>query len=369
MTEGLAQTVRLPSEWTKEVYEKSVSSGCWWYTPYDKGDPGHWDAVSEDAEMREIVAMEHALGEVPDWARGVGIGYLPPCGHYTFPAPVLQVLDLIGAASQLEVERTFKIRCYTADRQRKRTAQDCCLCLDAWLAGAGPEGPAAELTARGQCRIDWSAACTGLWDTLGERSEKKSLLVERTLIAIRRAVKTFRWEDDRAAEFGRDEYLGDFHQSGGTSFGWGPSPRVDAIETRLQALDPGWRALFKVDLGGWWLCAPNAFRLLEYDLWAIGQDRPPRKGEVIPKFLQSDSTCPSREEAAVWWPQLLAALAQWWQGHPGRTPVAEDVNQRLGEATPVKRWLVRLYLRRLRMLARAIIYLTNPPRHDRLSSL
>jgi len=326
-------------QWCKETYDASASSACWWYTPYDKDDPRYWDNVSRDAEMREILAMELALDDVPGWARAVGIGYLPPCGHYTFPTPLLQVIDLIGAASQDTVEGTFKIQCYTADRERKWTAQDVCLCLDAWLAGAEPEAPAVELNALGFRKIDWCAACAGLWEALGERTEKKELLVERVLIGIRDAVKTFRWGDASAAEFGRDEYLA-----------IDTSPRVKAIESRLQALDPGWCKLFKVDLGAWWLCAPNTFRLLEYDLWAIGHDRPAQSGEV-PKFLFSDDTCPSREEAAAWWPQFISALDDWWQERAGSTQVADDVNRRLGESTPVKRWLVRLYLRKLRMLA------------------
>ena len=129
------------------------------------------------------------------------------------------------------------------------------------------------------------------------------------------------------------------------------SPRVQAIDHRLHELDPGWGSLLKVDLGHWWLCAPNAFRLLEYDLWAIGHDRQARREEVVPKFLSSDDTCPNREEAASWWPQCIAALKGWWQGQPVNGPVADDINRRLGASTPVKRWLVRLYLRKLHIYA------------------
>ena len=329
-----------PLDWTKDAYNATATSDVWWYTPYDKGAPGYWDNVSRDAEMRGIVAMELALDAVPGWARAVGIGHLPPCGHYTFPAPLLQVLDLIGAADQATVDRTGKIQCYTADRARKRTAQDICLCLDAWLAGAGPEAPAAELNALGFRKIDWPTACTGLWEALDERSEKKALLVERVLLGIRDAVKTFRWGDESATEFGRDEYLA-----------VPTSPRVQALEDRLRELDPRWGRLFKIDLGAWWLCAPNAFRLLEYDLWAIGHDRPAQPGEPVPKFLRSDDTCPSRRDAAVWWPSFLAALDAWWRDCPAADSVADDVNRRLGSPTPIKRWLVRLYLRKLRMLA------------------
>ncbi len=341
-----------PNAWTKEAYETSTTSTVWWYTPYDRDDPGSWDNVSRDAEMREIFAMEQALPKVSAWARAVGIDYMPPCGHYTFPAPYLQVLDLIGAADQQAVDAAVTIRCYTADRARKRTAQDIGLCLDAWLAGAAPEAPAAELNLLGSRKLDWPAACSGLWEMLGERTEKKTLLVERLLYALRHAIKARRWDGDDAAEFGRDAYLGDLRRADGhTSFDVFANPRVQAIHHRLSELHPGYFSLFKVDLGHWWLCAPNAFRLLEYDLWAIGHDRQAGPGDSVPKYLQSEATCPNRQEAADWWPPFLAALDAWWREHPVSGPVTDDVNRRLGESTPVKRWLVRLFLRKLRMLA------------------
>ena len=46
------------SEWTLDAWESSVSSRCWWYTPYDAG----WDECREhgadiaaDEELRAIV--------------------------------------------------------------------------------------------------------------------------------------------------------------------------------------------------------------------------------------------------------------------------------------------------------------------------
>jgi hypothetical protein len=167
---------------------------------------------------------------------------------------------------------------------------------------------------------------------LGERTEKKMLLVERVLLAMRNAITTFRWHDDPGAPATAAD-------------------RIQAVDDRLRDIDPQWGRLFKIDLGGWWLCAPNAFRLLEYDLWAIGHDRQAQSGDLVPKYLDSDATCPNREEAAAWWPQFLAALDGWWQARPVTGPVADDVHRRLGASTPTKRWLVRLYLHKLRMLA------------------
>jgi hypothetical protein len=57
-----------------------------------------------------------------------------------------------------------------------------------------------------------------------------------------------------------------------------------------------------------------------------------------------------RERAALWWHAFPAALDAWWRQRPVTGTVAEDVWARLGEPDVVKRWLLRLYTRRLRKL-------------------
>ena len=337
-------------ELTKEAYDRTATSECWWFTPFDKGDPSYWEAVSQDQELRDLVVMEQALDEVPDWTRAVGIGYLPPCGHYKFAEPLLRVLTLIGSADPTVVARTFKHQCYAVDRDRKQTAQDYCLCLDAWLADASPDAVAAELNALAHRRIDWSSVCSDLWNVLGKRTEKKELLVERVLEAMRYAIKASQWDDERGTEFGRDQYVGDFEQqpNGDGSYQVLSSPRVQRIEAQITALDPNWPSLIKVDLGFWWLCAPKAFRFLERDLWAIGRDRPLERAEKVPGFLRCEDTYPDREQAAEWYAQFCEALDAWRQGQAPAGPIGDLVSQRLGEDVPVKRWLVRLFLKKLK---------------------
>jgi len=66
-------------EWSREVFERAVSSRCWSYTPYDGG----WERCPElaaDEELRRVVELEHAARPVPGWAREVAersIGFLP----------------------------------------------------------------------------------------------------------------------------------------------------------------------------------------------------------------------------------------------------------------------------------------------------
>ena len=133
-------------------------------------------------------------------------------------------------------------------------------------------------------------------------------------------------------------------------FDEGASPRVQRLEARLAELCPDWKKMqFHTEYG--WLCAPRAFRFLERLVWAIGQERPPRPADRVPGFLQVEDTHPNQDEAAAWWKAFVAALEAWWQGEARGGPVAEDVAQRLGEATRVKQWLVRLFRRKLRFYA------------------
>ena len=113
--------------WNKETYERSMSSRCWWFTPYDGGQ---WnDLIRADDELRQIVEMETMLDGVPQWAARIverSIHTACPCGHYLFPLPYLEVLEAIGTMAP----PTFVHSCFAVERERKRQAQDyalfCC---------------------------------------------------------------------------------------------------------------------------------------------------------------------------------------------------------------------------------------------------
>ena len=359
------------SEWTKDIYEKSVSSHCWWYTPYDEG----WDGgdISTDDELREIVTMEQELGPVPEWAQQIverSIHFACPCGHYLFPQPYLEAVSAIGS----QTPPTLVHGCFTVERERKKHLMDYCLCLDAWLTGAPPDAPARELMALGYRTMDWHTVCTDLWETLGEHTELKDLLIERFLHLLRNWIKFAVWDDDLASEFGRDQYLGTLSETGDTrnpakihcyiehpapGFYEKASPRVQRLDARIAELHPEglpWDEKWGPE---WWLCAPKAFRFLERTLWTFGRGRPPEDGGEVPGFLQCEDTYPNHEEAAEWWRSFCTALEGWWRERPERGAVADEVNQRLGESTPVKRWLVRLFLRKLKRLEENDEQLTN----------
>ena len=348
-------------EWSKEMYENSVSSRCWWFTPYDAGWDGcreHGADISTDDELRGIVAMERELGDVPDWASLIvetSINFLPPCGHHLFPLAFLEAASAIGS----ETPPAFIHSCYTAERGRKERMLDYIFCLDAWLAGAGPEEAARELVLRRRDVADWPEVCSALWEILGRRNETKELRVERMIHRQRWWVKTLVWDDDSRDAFGRDRYLGDVRGSG-DSYG-NPdfldpyftelaSPRVKKLEARAAELCPGGN-FFWGNVNESWLCAPKAFRFLERELWSIGKERPLAELGEVPSFLQCEDTYPDPRETAKWWEAFCAALTGWWRGEREEGEVAEDVHRRLGEATDVKRWLVRLFVRRIQLLA------------------
>ncbi len=364
---------------TKEAWEASLSSRCWEYTPYDGG----WDDcpdIATDRELAGIVAMEEALGVVPEWAERIvctAIAHVPFCGHYRFPLAFVEVVDAIGSGTPPE----FVHGCFTVDTQRKAHAQDYCLCLDAWLAGAPPEHAAGELAVVGARRIDWHAVCADLWRVLGKHTEVKDLLVERLLHFLRFCIKLPTSDDDPGPVFGRDSYLGvlatgsELNPSNAYSHAEPPapgfdeaaSPRVQRIEARLAEICPDWDRMRVLLLDEWWLCAPKAFRFLERKLWFVGKESPP-DGEGfesdrwtaawwraflaadVPPFLRCQDTYPQADEAARWWSAFCSALDAWWQEIHDTGDMADDVARRLGEPTPVKRWLVRLFVRRVRRI-------------------
>lgn len=377
------------SNWCKETYEASASSRCWSFTPYEDGwDAGRkrrWD-LSADEELKAIVAMELALGGAPGWAARIvetSFLWLPVCGHYLFPLPYVECVSAIGSETPPE----FVHGCYTIDAEQKLAMQDYCLCLDAWLAGAAPEAPARELAALGHRRIEWHAVCRDLWDVLGERTELKETLVERLLHSQRWKIKSRPWDDDPCSRFGRDAFLGNFSETGCDANRWshiarelpgfeeGSSPRVQRLEARLAELCTDWE-WFRYTIQYGWLCSPKAFRHLECLLWSIGKERRAittrdhrlKGADTVPGFLRCQDTYLNQDEAAAWWREFLGALTAWWQDRDPPGQAGADVTGRLGQRTPVKRWLVRLLARRCEMLAEtsgSLGLLVNPSPHTK----
>ncbi len=360
--------------WNRESYEASVSSRCWSWTPYDDGWENclKWGGdLQHDTELQAIVAMEGELGEVPAWALSVVTGPIQcvaSCGHLTFPRSYLDALRAIGAGQCPPLHHT----CYTVDRRHKRRLQDLALLLDAWLAGAPVDEVAVEVQAREEEGWQWTAICTGLWHALGEQNEVKALLVERLLHQLRWWVKVTVWDDDLHGDWGRDQYLGRWLPDDDMITGNGnrqlvslpgirqaASPRVQRWEERLADICQDWPFFRTVITEFSWPCGPKTFRYYEKLLWCIGRERqaislpsfPLPDPESVPNYLGPLAAPPDVAGATAWWNAFLAALDAWWRQTPlPAGEVAVLAGRDLGDSTPTKRWLVRLYAHRLRLL-------------------
>jgi hypothetical protein len=221
---------------------------------------------------------------------------------------------------------------------------------------------ASELSDLGYRKIDWVAVCRNLWGIFGEHNKSKNLLVERLLAHLRWWIKFTVWDEDFATEFGRDQYLGDYSASGGVpskncyfnrpvpGFGQNKSPRIKELEARLSETNLLWEELRPWILEEWWLCAPKAFRFLERILWQIGEGRILQEGDQVPDFLVAQDTCPSREEATRWWEAFCEGLRAWKEKEPPKGEIGLQVAEYLGRYTPIKRWLVALFLRKVELL-------------------
>ena len=120
-------------------------------------------------------------------------------------------------------------------------------------------------------------------------------------------------------------------------------PHVKAMEERICAGVPNGKKLLE-RIHNTWLCAPKAFRYLEKlvaEIGAIGSEAP---AEARP-ILQCEDTYPDFDANREHFTDLLERLRLWLDGHEGALPS-------LGEASPVKRWLVHLLRHKLVFHAR-----------------
>ena len=377
----------MPRTWSRHNWEHSVTGRVWTGTPYDLPWPELPPADGDEADLagiRAILDDELSLGDVPDWAVAIAermIRHLPTCGHYAFPAPLLNVCQAIGG----EREPGFVIGCYTADAERKRRMAYYVYCLDAWLKDAPAEMAAAELSRRDDLGVDWPAVVARVYAALGVPTQARRLAVKRLIHRERWWLKTHIWCDDHRDRFGLDWYGGDVR---GDLAEWGAYgnapygdpylaerelPEVRAWKRRFLECVPDGRPLLE-RIESTWLCAPKAFRYLERIILEIGSLDAPRPADLGAAILQCEDTYPDAARCAANFRAMMASLEHWLARGPGdgrgpdAAPSAAPAGQRprcqaeggdvdgalvhmLGEATPVKRWLVRLFRHKLRLYA------------------
>jgi hypothetical protein len=334
------------ADWTKDAFERSVTARGWTYSDYDGG----WDSCKDCAEIRGIYEEEMSLGGAPGWAREVVrrmlASPLPPCGHYTFPRPIIQTCEAIGQERCPE----FVIGCYTAEPQRRALLAYYVFCLDSWLQGAPLDVAQAELAMRSGLGKDWGAICADIHDVLGERTDLRSLLVERLVHRLRWWVKTLIWDGSGRDQFMLDSYLGDVRGDGQ----WGDygntgyadpyfaelrAPGVAEMSARIRAEVPnGERLLTWTE--STWLCAPKAFRYVERILLAAGALGTDAGPDFARSVLDCEDTYPDFASQQRWFEAFLRRLAAWLDGDGASLP-------ELGVVTPTKHWLARMLRLRL----------------------
>jgi hypothetical protein len=316
-------------------------------------DEDPWGRLAASSELQTLLAKEVALDAVPVWAQEIVtrmIGSpLAPCGHYAFPAPVVQIIKAIGQ----ERCPDFVMGCYTADPARKRRLQAIIYCLDAWLHGAPLETATWELERQHIDDKNWSTIVRSITTTLGDRHPLRVLLIERLIHRLRWWVKTHSWDNDARLQFGLDQYLGDPRGDGD----WGDfgdpelsdpyfvelrEPDIVTMEERIRTEVADGEALL-VRIQSTWLCAPKAFRYIERVLLEIGAVGSTDTPDFNQRLLDCDDTYPDFEQAREWETTLLNKLASWLAGDSDAVP-------ELGPVTPTKHWLAGLLRYRLMLM-------------------
>jgi hypothetical protein len=336
--------------WNQTSYERSLTSQCWAFTPYDAGWL-HCPALRRDPELRRLHGEEQAISPVPRWARDImerHITYLPGCPHVEFPRPFLDVFDAIGNRACLPLVHG----CYTVSEPHKLHMIRYIDAMNDWLEGLPPR------------RLP--AFRARLWEVLGTRNETKTLLVRRLVHRLKWWCKSLVWDDDSRDRFYRNEALGDVFcvgdHYGNPQFRdpyWTElrAPHVQEVEDRLAEICPDW-PWFRECIHSTWLCGPKAFRFVERILWYIGHvDHADeilakvREGTLeVPRFLDCEDTYAAISEYPGWFADANAVCAQFRDQEEPGTPHQAELMERLGSYDPVKAWLAGLFAKKLALL-------------------
>jgi len=343
------------TQWSKENYEKSVTSQAWGATPYDAGweeSQKYGEDLPGSTELRGIFDEEMSLDAVPDWAKEIitrMIGPFPMCGHYAFPQPLIHICEAIGNETAPE----FVCGCYTADSERKVLMSYYVYCLDAWFKDAPLEVVIAELAMRDDLGKDWAKIVAAIYKSLGPPTEQKLLLVERLIHRLRWWIKTHIWFDDKRNRFMLDVYSGDargdevdYSAYGNPPFG-DPYfaelklPEIKELIQQIRAIVPDAQKYLDA-IESTWLCAPKVFRYLEriiIDVGNVDSENAPDYGTAI---LQCEDTYPDIASYQKWYSAFMLSLTDWLDGD------SQTLGD-LGDINPVKHWLARILMHKLRL--------------------
>jgi len=348
------------TQWTQEAFAASITGRAWTYTEHDGG----WKNCCGSAELRTIFTEEMTLGFIPEWAVEIVdrmlTNPLAPCGHYTFPRPILQVCEAIAQQRCPDLI----LSCYTADPERKALMSHYVFILDAWSKRAPLDAVGAELALRGDPTKDWNCISQAIYSTLGKPTQQRLLLVRRLIHRLRWWLKTLIWNDDRRNCYGPDTYLGDvrgdekwgdygnvgFHDP---YFAELREPEIRELSAQIREQIPdGEKILERIE--STWLCAPKTFRYLERLISEIGGIGVDIRPDFTRSILQCEETYPDFEACRKWHAAFVTALDSWLGRDADAVPI-------LGEVTPAKHWLVAMLRYRLRIYEGYTQYVAGNP--------
>jgi hypothetical protein len=365
--------------WQEEAYEASLTRTCFSSTAYDEG----WSNqdVRNDTEMRRLLEMEHAVQPVRVWNRKVvrQIEEMPPCG-WCFPEYVETVCRGIGAGAKWGAWSAPK--CYTVGPERLALMAHYAVCLDGWVKRVPAETVAGDLARQASGGRDWHAIASRIWDTLGEPSPLRVLLVSRLLARLRFWLRA-PFEPLKADDNWR---LGYFYTNAMSREGGWDYFSFDRHDPECVELDEQIRAKVShpnrwLDLiASTWPCAPKVFRYLERIIIAIGaleegDDRSPTElaGKDHGKpVLDRETTYLDSATSRRLFGTAIHALSAYVGNGVAASPAPdadEDslfsnrLREVLGEASPDRVWLAALLLKRVTLFEsnfRSFHFTRNP---------
>ena len=259
-------------EFTRENYEKTISSKCWACTPFNAG----WDEsikygedLRNNQDLRIIVGLEMSASEIPSWAEEISvsqIGNIPMCGHYLFPRNIEEILAGIKGETTIE----FFTSCYTAPPERKDLVTSLVKILEAWLCG-NDEKTAINIVEVSQNAMIDNYVIERTYSALGSNTNAKAAQVKRLRNRLKWWIKTFIWEGDNRETFSKDELPknerhrdADYGNKGFTDpyFAELELEENKNLEKSIR-LDNSLDSKIIDQIHSTWLCAPKLFRYLE----------------------------------------------------------------------------------------------------------
>ena len=77
---------------------------------------------------------------------------------------------------------------------------------------------------------------------------------------------------------------------------------------------------------------------------------PLENAEEVPGFLQCDDTYPDPNDARGWVSSFAKGMRSWLSEQEPEGDTEIEVHRRLGDSSPIGRWLLGLYLKKMEFL-------------------